>query len=744
MTTEKAYQNGPNKTEHYRIVTILATVLFFIFIFMPGSAYAEDYKDDSGITFHYTVSGTEDDRYIVITGCDKDTIPEDGTINVPEEIEGYPVTELGEKSLYSLMDMKKAVIPGSVQKIGYGAFSYSDNLEEAVLSEGLISIGANAFNGTGLRAVSFPESLESIGDEAFGNCSKLREVSISKGVSSISQNAFAYCLALEAFHTDSDNKSFTAIDGVLFSADGTTLIKYPAKRMEDGQQPSEYTVPAGTVTIGDGAFQYAGYDAAYGGTLKKVNMADSVENIGSSAFEYCNGLTEITLPSALKTIGSGAFSGCDHIATINIPKGLTYLPSDAFAGCNRIEAYNVEEGNASFSSDEGVLFSADGTVLMKYPSLKADKEYVVPQGVCTISDYAFQNVELAESIIVTDGVKTIGDWAFSQCYALNHITLPDSLESIGSYAFAFSSNLRNISLPDELKVIRDHAFHMMGLTEIEIPGTVEVIDEYTFATSMSLEKVVLNKGTKKIGLKAFENCIKLSELTIPDTVETIESDILDGTGAYLPDGREIKIIGYLGSAAEAFVNEKAEELNLVLERAVQPADQNISVQTSRSCIYGSKPFSLGASAMTPLTYTSSNEKVAVVSSKGVVTLKGVGTAVITINAREDNYYKEASAKVTISVSPGKPALKAKNIRKRKVKIVWSKVEGADGYEIYIKAPGKKTFKKRATKSARVKSITHSGLRKGKKYSYKVRAFTTVDGKKVYGAFSAVKRVKIKR
>lgn len=739
MNTVKTDSSKSNTHNYYRLATILASVLlFFLAILIPESSYAEDYTDDSGMTFQYSISGAEDDRYVVITGCDRATVPEDGTVNVPEMIDGYPVRELGTKSLYSLSGMKKVVIPGSVQRIQEKAFYLSEDLAEAVLSEGLVSIGAKAFFQTGLQTVSFPESLESIGDEAVCNCQKLREVSISSGVSSIGQSAFTACTALETFYVDPGNQSFASSDGVLFTADGATLIKYPAMRKADGQQPEEYTVPEGTLYIGDNAFQYTK-------ALKTLRLADSVETIGKGAFEYCSGLTDITLPSAIKTIGEGAFAGCDYITRINIPKGLEYLPSDAFAGCPRIEAYNVEEGNSNYSSEDGVLFSADGTALMKYPPQKKDTEYTVPSGVRDISDYAFERAELLESVVVSDGVKSIGDYAFSSCYVLGSITLPDSLEYIGAYAFFLSHKLRSVPLPHNVKVIKDHAFHMMmGLTEIEIPGTVGEIESETFATCLALEKVVFNKGTKRIGTKVFENCTKLSELTIPDTVTSIENNMLDGTGAALPDGREIKIIGYLGSAAEAFVNANAETYNYVFERAVQPVDQKISVQASRSLIFGSKPFSLGASAKTPMTYRSSNEKVAVVSAKGVVTLKGVGTAVITIDAREDNYYKAAKASVTISVRPGKPALKAKNISKRKVKLVWNKVAGADGYEIYIKAPGKKTFKKRATKSAKVKSITHSGLKKGKKYSYKVRAFRKVNGKKVYGAFSTVRKVKIKK
>ena len=368
---------------HFRIIAILASVLLLIFLHIPQNTYADDYIDNNGMTFQYTVSGTEDDMYAVITGCDRNTVPEDGIVVVPDSIDGYPIREIGTKALYALNGMREAVIPGSVQKIGQKAFYVSENLEDVVLPEGIESIGANAFQETGLRTINFPDSLKSIGSEAFSNCGKLSEVSFSKGVSSVGSNAFANCLSLKAFSVDPDNQNFAAIDDVLFSKGGETLIKYPVMRTTDGVRPNEYIVPEGTKTIGDGAFQYAG-------ALKSVKLADSVETIGRGAFEYCDGLQAFTLSSAIKTIGDGAFTGCAYITSINLPKGLSYLPSDAFAGCQRIAEYNVEEGNAFYSSDEGVLFTADGTVLMKYPSLKADTEYIAPSGVHTISDYAFQ------------------------------------------------------------------------------------------------------------------------------------------------------------------------------------------------------------------------------------------------------------------------------------------------------------------------------------------------------------------
>ena len=97
-----------------------------------------------------------------------------------------------------------------------------------------------------------------------------------------------------------------------------------------------------------------------------------------------------------------------------------------------------------------------------------------------------------------------------------------------------------------------------------------------------------------------------------------------------------------------------------------------------------------------------------------------------------------------SIKLKRPTLKAKNLKGRKVKLTWSKVKGADGYMIYVKGPKDKKYKLRLTKNARVKSITHKGLKKNKKYRYKVVAYKLQNGKKIKSKFSKVKTVKIRK
>ncbi len=79
--------------------------------------------------------------------------------------------------------------------------------------------------------------------------------------------------------------------------------------------------------------------------------------------------------------------------------------------------------------------------------------------------------------------------------------------------------------------------------------------------------------------------------------------------------------------------------------------------------------------------------------------------------------------------------------KAAAKIVCEKVTGANGYEIYMKAPTSKTYKKQvATKKQK---YTKKGLKSGKTYKFKVRTYRVVDGKTIYSPYSKTKKIKIK-
>ncbi|MDO5520907.1 MAG: fibronectin type III domain-containing protein [bacterium] len=90
--------------------------------------------------------------------------------------------------------------------------------------------------------------------------------------------------------------------------------------------------------------------------------------------------------------------------------------------------------------------------------------------------------------------------------------------------------------------------------------------------------------------------------------------------------------------------------------------------------------------------------------------------------------------VTVKPSPSAPKLNKLSIGRRKITVKWKKVAGASGYCVYLKNGSKLTKLKTITKKS-ITSWTNTRLKKGKKYTYVVRAYITVKGKRVYGSYS---------
>lgn len=183
---------------------------------------------------------------------------------------------------------------------------------------------------------------------------------------------------------------------------------------------------------------------------------------------------------------------------------------------------------------------------------------------------------------------------------------------------------------------------------------------------------------------------------------------------------------------------------------------------------GATSFNLGAKANTALKYATLNDKVATVDENGKVTLKGAGTAEITVTAEANDNYNEATktVKITVNKAPetttatqpttttAKPAATTKvtvnkqtakvKAGKKKLTVTWKKDKNVSGYQIKIAT--KKNFKGAKTytvKSYKTYKKVIKKLKAKKKYFVKVRAYKTVGKSKVYGAYSAVRSCKVK-
>lgn len=375
------------------------------------------------------------------------------------------------------------------------------------------------YTGNG-QEVEIPDKYEdyevaSIGARAFYNCSNLKKVILPSSVVALGDEAFALCPSMIEFAVDEENAAFTAMDGVLFSKDLKTLVRYP-----EGKE-GEYSIPDGVTTVDQQAFSRcnklsgvtmpsslttikaaAFYDCK---TLKSVSIPDKVTTIGPTAFCRCVALTELTLPSGLTKLETGVLSDCTALKTLKIPGSVTEIADAAFWNCTALASFTVDADNTALKAVDGVLFSADGSTLIRYPAGKTGESYAIPDGVTSISseafsynaqiksivlpgrlgeiaDSAFYLCSLLDTVVLEEGITAIGDKAFASCTSLNGLALPSTLQTIGASAFNNNDALNAVELPDGLTTIGDNAFSYCDkLMSVKVPASVTSVGVTSFA-----------------------------------------------------------------------------------------------------------------------------------------------------------------------------------------------------------------------------------------------------------------------
>ena len=469
-------------------------------ITIPGSAtsigdYAfEDCTSLTNVTIPDGVTSIGDRAFYGCTSLTSITIPNS-------------VTSIGEYAFSGCESLISVTILSGVTSIGDYAFEDCTSLINVTIPDGVTSIGDRAFYGcTSLKSITIPNTVTEIGSSAFYGCTSLTSIMIPDSVTSIDSSAFGGCSSLTAINVATKNQNYVSINGVLYNKDKTTIMRYPA-----GKKDENYKIPDGVTSIGDDTFE----DCI---SLTSITIPDSVTSIGSSAFYDCTSLTSITIPDSVTSIDRYAFCGCTSLASVTIPDSVTIIGSWAFKDCTSLTAINVASENRNYVSVNGVLYNNDKTELICYPAGKKDKNYKILDGVTSIDRFAFSGCTNVTSITIPVSVTSIDKYAFSGCLSVKSITMPNSVTEIGSYAFRDCSSLTSITMPDSVTEIGSYAFSgCSSLTSITIPDGVASIGNWAFKDCISLASVTIPSSVAEIGGYVFENCISLTEIKVAST-----------------------------------------------------------------------------------------------------------------------------------------------------------------------------------------------------------------------------------
>ena len=157
-----------------------------------------------------------------------------------------------------------------------------------------------------------------------------------------------------------------------------------------------------SVTISNSVTTINGYVFSGCTSLTSVTIPNSVTMIGNYAFDNCTSLTSVTIPNSVTVIGSYAFDGCTSLTSVTIPNSVTVIGNYAFDGCTKLASIEVEAGSANYSSEDGILFNNDKSVLVQYPLGKNDQSYTIPDSVTSIEETAFAYAESLMNINVSE------------------------------------------------------------------------------------------------------------------------------------------------------------------------------------------------------------------------------------------------------------------------------------------------------------------------------------------------------
>ena len=395
-------------------------------------------------------------------------------------------------------------IPAHVRYIGDRAFRHPNRLEKIIL----------------------PDTLRGIGTLAFAGCEALRSVNIPAGILHVPVNAFEKCPALWEIAVDGENPMYKSIGGILYTRDGRSLVCVPA-----------------------------GLDTAVNFTVP-----DGIREIGDYAFSGCRRIRTVILPDTVRFIGAGAFSGCDNLLWVDMSGSVTSIGKEAFRDTRWMQ-----------TDAEG--FVTAGFVLVGYTG--RNTEITVPDGIRVIGKQAFAGLPVT-SVTLPESVVRIDDYAFCRCTELTHLHIPGGVRRIGYRAFydtpwfgeqkedfvicgdgvliAYHGAREQVVIPEGVRCIGGGVFEQDASRYAEYPrrpraegplvnpdDPMDLYGELCLREPMpdfppSITSVYIPDGVTRIEARAFELCLSLQSVRLPEGMTYIGRSAFSGP---MPEGVQI-------------------------------------------------------------------------------------------------------------------------------------------------------------------------------------------------------------
>lgn len=446
-------------------------------------------------------------------------------INIPSSL-----TSIGSSAFRDAVNLNSVTFnnsqDSSLNSIHTYAFENAIRLTQIAIPANVTSIGYGAFaNTSALTSITFNtgSKLASIDSLAFVGATKLTQINIPPTVTNIGQDAFRSTTSLTEFIVHVSNNNYSSdSSGVLFNKNKTILIQYPI-----GNPRQSYDIPSSVTSIEQNAFNGAT-------ALTSIYIPASVTSIGLNAFDYMFGVSSFTVDPSNPNFSSdtaGALfnktktiliqypSGNNTTTVYTIPNTVIGIQSDAFINSTKLTSLSIDSTNPAYSTDSGVLFNKNRTVLIHYPiGNNTRTSYEIPNTVVNLGPVAFYGASHLTSITFPSGCIYS---SFNEYFGMTSLTtinvrtdnrtttliprdgvlfnrnltilykypskktntsyfIPNSVTEIATGAFDSATNLKTLIFSNNRIIIRSNTFKNSELTTVIINESTNInnIDLY--------------------------------------------------------------------------------------------------------------------------------------------------------------------------------------------------------------------------------------------------------------------------
>jgi len=695
--------------------------------------------------------------------------------------------------------LKKVKFEEGTTVIATMLFHHCTGIEEIEIPDTVTIIKDSAFEEcTNLKSIQIPNTVTKIEPEAFYNCTSLTTVNIPDTVKSIDKSVFSGCASLTEVHLPSTIKEMPV--SAFYNCKKLTTINFPSTLTMIGNSAfsgceslPEAILPSGVEKIESNAFKNCK-------AMKKAVVPDTVSSIGSSAFYGCEALAAITLGSKLKKIESQTFYGCTVLPSIVIPYNVTTIGDSAFVNCTKLTQITVPRNTTLIASN---AFSYPKKMTMYGPSDCYAQTYASGKGI----KYVTQDIHATSvSLDITEKTaERYDDFQLTATIApLNFtdaVVWTSSNEEVATVSDTGYVEICGVGTA----VITVTAGNVKAACKITVPQLIDWIEfdedeiELKAGETYQLKPYISPSDATNKKLKYTSSDTKVAEVSASGLV-TAKSEGEAKIRAAATDGSDEYAVCYVTVTGKAKVTgitldrtsaEVKRGEKLTLNATVSPSyasNKKVvwkSANTKIATVDANGSVTAKAPGRTKITVTSSENssyqasctvtvpyKITYKLNKGKNNASNpstyYGKKVTLKNPSRKGYafagwYMDAKFKKKITsisssaksdyilyakwtkVKVAKASLtSAKNSKSKQILLKYKKVSGAKGYEISYSTD--KKFKKAVTKKNTAKtSYTISKLKKGKIYYVRIRAYKMDStGKKVYGKYSSMKKVKVSK